>query len=146
MDYIKPYDDGAWGDYSRYWPYLETVVERFPPGLASFALDEANYNLTDPNSLHDAWMEVFVLQQAAAAPNRWEISLRLFSPRHDRHISLRYTDVSRYELSGRSAQQDVLVHEIRFVRDDVYAHQFLFADGSSMLIEFSGFEHTVELQ
>jgi len=137
MRYIKRYSDGQWGDYTAYWAYLKSVEEVLPPNIAAFALDESNYNLTDPNSLHDAWLDSRIIRED-------QIDLRFLGSRHDRNINLRYCDVTRCEMGLPGDKDDLLVHEMRVVRD-AFEHELIFASGASILIEFKQFDRRIDL-
>lgn len=149
MKYIVPDPNGGY-DHTSYWQYLDSARTKMPTHIFEFASNTENHDLTSPNSLHDAWLESWSITELAAAEFRRQRSIRidarLLGSRWDRYIHLCYKNVGRYELQNSQADHgDLLVHEMRVVRDDPFAHELLFAKGSTFLVEFSEFEYRIEI-
>jgi hypothetical protein len=84
-----------------------------------------------------------------------QIDARFLGPTHDRYIELTYSKISFYEIRNSpecalSARQvphgDLLVHELRLVKDGLFAHELLFSNGSVFLTEFSDFAHRIVMR
>ncbi|HVZ42324.1 MAG TPA: hypothetical protein VHA82_00830 [Ramlibacter sp.] len=139
-----------------YFAYLEAIKQQLPEEVYAFASYRGNYDLTNHQSLHDAWLQsICVLEPAEgerAEIRRLEIQCRFLGPYHDRIIELTYSDVRWYSLrhslggEARSANSrghgDMLIHEIRLGQDCI-VHEMNFSDGAVFEIGFAGFEHTV---
>jgi hypothetical protein len=157
MEYIARTDTG-W-DHQTYWKYLETVQPLMAPHIFAFASNSENHDLTSPSSLHDSWLESWNIREPADLDTRKhrsiEIEARFLGSRWDRYICLAYKGVGRYEISNperfalppihKTGHGDLLVHEMRVVRDGLFAHELVFSRGSTFLVEFSDFEHRIEL-
>jgi len=132
MKYVIP--QGGGGDYRPYARYLESVkhfmesVKHFMPAhLFAFAANSENFDISSPNSLHDAWLEEWSIAETALPNERQErlieIRARFLGPRHDRHIFLTYKNVGSYtmrnpeefEMPPHIAHGDLLVHELTVV-------------------------------
>lgn len=127
-----------------------------PAHIFEFASSPENHDLTSPNSLHDSWLESWNILESSDLESKKrrliQIEARLLGSRWDRHICLTYGNVSRYEILNPKdfAHQppghgDLLVHEMRLVRDGLFAHELVFSKGSVFLLEFADFDHRVEL-
>jgi len=158
MKYIVPHSRGGY-DHALYWDYLESVREQMPSHIFEFASNTENHDLTSPNSLHDSWLESWNIQERADPATREyrsiQIDARFLGSRWDRYVHLTYKNVGRYEISSpegfaqppshKTGHGDLLVHEMRIVRDGLFAHELIFSRGSTFLVEFSDFEHRIEL-
>jgi hypothetical protein len=154
MRYIRN-DDVAGIDYASYLQYLLTVKEDLPAPLYNFASNPRHFDLSSPASLHDAWLESLVVREAATGARhelrQLEVALCLLGPCHDRRIHLAYEGVERYRFDhpgkpdearhARVAHGDLLTHEVRLGAPGLFVHELLFAGGSTLSIEFSGFSH-----
>ena len=156
MQYIADSDLGF--DHRPYWDYLNSARHLLPPHIFAFASNTENHDLTSPNSLHDSWLESWNIRELAEPNSRKHRSIQIeaqfLGSRWDRHICLIYKSVGRYEILNpekfalppyKAGHGDLLVHEMRQVRDGLFAHELLFSRGSSFLVEFADFEHRVEM-
>ena len=147
-------DDGMI-DFDRYLAYLETVREKLPDHVFSFASDSRHFDLESRTSLHDAWLESAVVKEMPSSNEgnrKVDIVLTLLGPFHDRLIQLRYSDVERYSLAALTSQQDLgnrpsghgdlYTHEIRLGEKGQLVHELLFVNDATIFIEFSGFSHS----
>jgi hypothetical protein len=157
MKYVIP--QGGGGDYRPYVLYLESVKHLMPAHLFAFAASSENFDLTSPNSLHDAWLEEWSIAEVAL-PNerkkrRIEIRARFLGPQHNRHIFLTYKNVGRYAMqnpeefemppTGRVGHGDLHIHELTVVRDGLFEHELRFSRGTVLSVQFTDFEHRVEI-
>ena len=148
MKYIH---DGERGfDHRPYWAYLRSVKEIMPTPLFEFASNPDNHDLTSPNSLHDSWLEHWRVSEIVTGENRRfrdvQIEACFLGPRHDRYIFLTYKNVRQHSISaGRFFPYgDLLLHEMTIEQENLYSHEVLFANGSTILVHFSDFEHRIE--
>jgi hypothetical protein len=146
-------------DYPRYHAYVESIKEKLPPHVYSFASNSSYFDLTSHSSLHDAWLESVNIREVATGERheirRLEITICLLGPFHDRHIHLRYSGVSTYSFSAPSRREnprfdhvahgDLLTHEIRLGRDGMLVHELLFERNGTFLIESADIRHSEEL-
>src|ERR1700742_3541208 len=119
---------GSWGDYTQYWKYLESVRHCMLPHIFEFASNPDNYDLASPDSLHDAWLESWKIEEIPTSRKKRAIQIqaRFLGPMHDRYIDLTYRNVRRHEIAsvGNSQQHgDLLVHELRVVSNGIYVHE-----------------------
>jgi hypothetical protein len=158
MKYVIP--QGGGGDYRPYLRYLESVKHLMPAHLFAFAANTKNYDLSSPNSLHDALLEEWNIAEVAL-PNEKrskrmiEIRVRFLGPQHDRHIRLTYKNVGHYTTqnpeefesppTGRVGHGDLLIHELTIVREGLFEHELRFSRGSVFSVQFTGFEHRIEV-
>jgi hypothetical protein len=102
MKYVIP--QGGGGDYRPYLRYLESVKHLMPAHLFAFAANPENFNLSSPNSLHDAWLEEWSIAEVALRNGRKkrliEIKACFLGPQHDRHIFLTYKNVGGYAMQN----------------------------------------------
>jgi hypothetical protein len=155
MKYVIPQRGG--GDYRPYARYLESVKHLMPAHLFAFAANSENFDLSSPNSLHDAWLEQWCIAEVALPNERRkrliEINARFLGPQHDRHIHLIYKNVGSYtthnpeefERLPRNAHGDLLIHELTVVRDGLFEHELRFSRGTVFSVQFTDFEHRVEV-
>jgi len=157
MKYVIPQNGG--GDYRPYARYLETVKHIMPADLFAFATNSENFDLTSPNSLHDAWLEEWSITELALTnerkKRRIEMTARFLGPQHDRHIFLTYKNVGRYAIQnpeefemppfGRIGHGDLLIHELTVVREGLFEHELRFSRGTVFSVQFAGFEHRIEI-
>src|SRR5262245_31308590 len=158
MKYVIPQNGG--GDYRPYERYLETVKHIMPADLFAFAANFENFNLSSPNSLHDAWLGEWSIAEVTP-PNEKrskrviEIRARFLGPQHDRHIYLTYRNVGSYTMqnpeefemppTGRVGHGDLLIHELTVVREGLFEHELRFSRGTVFSVQFTGFEHRIEI-
>ena len=157
MKYVIPQNGG--GDYRPYARYLESVKHLIPAHLFAFAANPGNFDLSSPNSLHDAWLEEWSIAELAL-PNRpkkrlIEIKARFLGPQHDRHIFLTYKNVGKYAMQNPEEFEmppfvgvghgDLLIHELTVVRDGLFEHELRFRLGRVFSVHFTDFEHRVEI-
>src|SRR5262245_9020912 len=157
MKYVIPLGGG--GDYRPYARYLESVKHLMPAHLFAFAANSENYDLSSPNSLHDAWLEEWSIIEVALPDKRSkrmiEIRARFLGPQHDRHIHLTYKNVGHYTMhnpeefesppTGRVGHGDLLIHELTVVREGLFEHELRFSRGTVFSVRFTGFEHRIEI-
>jgi hypothetical protein len=146
-------------DFTRYSLYVESIREKLPVHVYSFASNPEYFNLTSPSSLHDAWLESVTVQEAASGDRsqirRMEIAISLLGPCHDRRIRLNYSGVTRYSLVApprygepryeHTAHGDLFTHEIRLVSEKLLIHEILFERDATFLIECSDIRHSEEM-
>jgi len=158
MKHIIPYPSGGY-DHAAYWKYLESVQATMPAHIFEFASNSENHDLNSQNSLHDSWLESWNILEPADPESRRrrsiQIEARFLGSNWDRYIYLTYHGVGRHEVlspeefalppTSKIGHGDLLVHEMRVVRDGLFAHELLFSRGSVFLVEFSEFKHRIEL-
>jgi hypothetical protein len=157
MKYIR-FDGQAGWDHTAYWAYLDSVRAKMPDPLYRFASNPANRDLTSSTSLHDAWLERFVISEVADPRTPKHRSLRMetsyLGPRHDVTIHITYGRVGAYDLrnpegyrsppSFETGHGDLLVHELRLGNEDSFEHELVFSRGSVFVVQFRDFEHRTE--
>jgi hypothetical protein len=157
MKYVIP--QGGGGDYRPYERYLESVKHLMPAHLFAFAANPENFNVSSPNSLHDAWLEEWSIAEVALRNGRKkrliEIKARFLGPQHDRHIFLTYKNVGAYGMQnpeefemppfGRIEHGDLLIHELTVVREGLFEHELRFSRGTVFSVQFTELEHRVEI-
>ncbi len=145
-------------DFGAFEAYLATVKLDLPTNVYAFASNSDHFDLTSKSALHDAWMvstSIAEIATGACQENRaTEITIKLLGAWHDRHIFLRYREVSRYvfdsprrttEREGnQTSHGDLMTHEVRLASAGSFEHEILFVDGTTLLIEFSEFAHWEE--
>ena len=154
MKYVT-FVDGTW-DHRPYWRYLNQVAGDMPENLFAFAVNPANHDLKSSNSLHDAWLARCQISEDGGtqqSTRRVSIDLVLLGSQHDRFIHLGYRFVTNYQFNGVltgsptdfGIHGDLLVHEVRIVKPELFEHEILFANGTSILVQFLKFEYELEL-
>jgi hypothetical protein len=127
-------------DFGRYSAYIESIRDKLPPHVYSFASDPRYFDLSSHSSLHDAWLESVCVREVARGERhqirRMEISIALLGPFHDRRIHLHYRGVTRYSLGApprygepryeHTAHGDLFTHEIRLGHNGLLIHELLF--------------------
>jgi hypothetical protein len=145
-------------DFTRYSLYVESIRDKLPPHVYSFASNPEHFNLTSHRSLHDARLENVTVQETASGNRseirRVEIAISLLGPFHDRRIHLNYFGVTRYSLVApprygksryeRTAHGDLYTHEIRLGSESLLIHEILFERDATFLIECSDITHSEE--
>ncbi|MBT9513547.1 MAG: hypothetical protein IV104_14510 [Acidovorax sp.] len=150
MKYIQQFPGGEW-DLTAYFVYLNANQGKFPLEAINFALDQRNYDLTSHQSLHDAWLEWFLVSEPATGARSEtrgiQIECRLLGPFHDCYIELKYIDVQEYKITaGRVTKNplvghgDLLMHEMRIERSYLI-HEMVFSGGSIVEITSGRFSH-----
>jgi hypothetical protein len=145
-------------DFTRYAAYVESVRDKLPAHIYSFASDQRYFDLKSHSSLHDAWLESLVVREVASGQRHeireLEIALCFLGPFHDRHIHLNYTGVTLYTFTApprygdskfeHAAHGNLLTHEIRLGNPGLFIHEFLFERDGPFLIECSDIRHSEE--
>src|SRR6266571_269868 len=89
-------------DFTGYSEYVESIRDKLPPHVYSFASNPEYFDLTSHSSLHDAWLEKITVQETAGGERseirQLTIGISLLGPFHDRRIHLNYFGVTRYSL------------------------------------------------
>ena len=92
-------------DFGRYQTYLESIKNKLPAHIYSFASNPCYFDFESRSSLHDAWLETVTVQEAASGQRkqfrRLEVCVCLLGPFHDRRIKLRYTALLNIILTRR---------------------------------------------
>ncbi len=145
-------------DHTRYRVYLESIREKLPPHVYAFASDIRYFNLESHSSLHDAWLENFIVREVATGETqeirRMEIAIALLGPFHDRRIHLHYTGVTQYSFNAPPRYGEkrykhtehgyLITHEIRLDHEGLLVHEILFERDATFLIECSDVRHSEE--
>ncbi len=145
-------------DFTRYAAYIESIRDKLPAHIYSFASDPRYFDLSSHSSLHDAWLESLIVREASSGQRheirRLEIALCFLGPFHDRHIHLNYTGVTRYTFTTppryddpryeHTAHGDLLTHEIRLGHEGLFIHELLLERDATFLIECSDIRHSEE--
>jgi len=157
MQYIA-WSGGGW-DHLPYWDYLKSAKDRMPAHLFEFAANPQNHDLTHPNSLHDSWLDHWTVKEeprGTESRNRTvKVELCLLGPRHDRFIHLMYGGVTNHGIGASpdyrpfplpaEGHGDLLVHEVRVAEEGVFVHELVFSKGFAFLVQFTDFQHRIEL-
>ena len=151
MKYILSAEDNGI-NFDAYASYLATIENKLPPHIFEFASNPKHYDLTSVESLHDSWLERFVVHEISggtSAPRKTEIYLALLGPFQDRLTVIRYTDVSAYSSkmfeaadNPRSKQighGNLYTHEITLTPLSNIRHELLFELNSNIVIECKDF-------
>lgn len=151
MKYILALPSGGW-DLAGYFQYIATCRDSLPATVHSFASDVRNFDLLSHQSLHDAWLEWFLIKELASGPRSdlrsIQIECRFLGPYHDLYIELKYLGVVGYKLIAPAregiaptvAHGDLLMHEVRSDHGRV-VHQMVFSNGANLEICCHEFEH-----
>lgn len=113
---------------------------KVPVHLFEFAWNEENHNPTSPNSLRDAWLDSWQIQDDASgdrlSARRVDVDACFLGPLRNRRIHLRYKDVRRLSLTANRGARygDLLVHEITIEQDGLYSHELIFAGGADAIV------------
>lgn len=152
MQYIKPKPGQI--DYQRYRTYLESIKDRLPKHVFSFAANPHHFDLSSHSSLHDAWLEQLTVCEKAEGVRgeirRLEIQILLLGPFHDRKIHLHYTGVKQYSCSmppnnGGVMHGDLFTHEIRLSDAGQIVHELEFERGAVLTIECADIVHSEKM-
>jgi hypothetical protein len=145
-------------DHTPYWDYLESVKRLMPANMHAFASNSENHDLASPNSLHDSWLEYWKVSEILTAERgdrATQIDVCLLGPRHDRYIHLTYLNVEKHGIRGTSVaivgprktpHGDLSVHELAIVRENLFSHELVFSKGTTFSVEFTDFDHRIELR
>lgn len=150
MKYIQKLSDGGW-ELTGYFDYLNANRDQMPLEALTFAIDQRNYALTSHQSLHDAWLEWFLISEPASGSRTEirsiQIECRFLGPYHDQYIELKYFDVYEYKIIANQVAAnplvghgDLLMHEMR-MQGEYVAHEMVFSSGAVFEIVFRGFSH-----
>ena len=149
---INSQNDGI--DFVKYAAYVESIRDRLPEHIYSFASDSRYFDLSSHSSLHDAWLESLTVREAATGPRseirKLEIHICLLGPFQDRRIHLRYIGVVRYGCNASAhegdqiAHGDLFAHEIRVSEGGTLIHELLF-QRATLLIECGDIRHLEEM-
>lgn len=139
--------------WREYCEYLEAIRTRVPKSAFEFATASWHYDVADPRSLHDSWVDSLVINEPALGDRHEirsiEIQVRLLGPYHDGNTTLRYHEVHSYSLATPfgfvSQPRDVghgnwLCDEVRLSERDHVLHEIEFSRGSRWLIECKDIE------
>jgi hypothetical protein len=158
MEYILNSEtDGI--DFDKYLKYLNSIQNRLPAHIYSFASDLRYFDLHSHSSLHDAWLDSIMTSEMTTGDRsqvrRIEIRICLLGAYHDRRIHLHYTGVERYvqEAPARHGEPrfdhtghgDLITHEIRLGENGLFIHELLFERGATFLIECKDIRHSEEM-
>lgn len=150
MKHIRNLPGGGW-DLADYFDYLNANQDKIPAEALAFALDRRNYDLTSHQSLHDAWLEWFLVSEPATGARSEtrsiQIECRFLGPYHDHYIELKYVDVSEYKVIAGQApgsplvgHGDLLMHEVRAEGAHVI-HEMVFSNDTVFEIVCRSFAH-----
>ena len=129
-----------------------------PDNLYEFASNAEHYSLTSRVSLHDAWLEKFVMREMPAigsGGNAIAITASYLGPFHDRRIHLTYHSVTGYSFFAppnsfhqppiQTGHGDLLIHEVRVIGQDVFEHELQFSKGAVFIIQFQSFSQRIDM-
>jgi hypothetical protein len=143
MKYIYN-EDGAW-KLTEYFNYLDTIKGLLSDNIAGLVCDHKRYDLSSAESLHDAWLvnySVDELHDEGNVRSRFcKITVKLLGPFHDREFILTYDNVVSYNVSEsgdsnlEKGHGDLIVHELRLSEAGNYTHELLFSSGLVINIE-----------
>ena len=157
MKYIT-YDETLGWDLRPYFSYLETVKSSMPAHLYDFASNPKHYYPASHVSLHDAWLEQFLIREIPDAVQEkkkiTEITTSYLGPFHNLTIHLTYRCVVGYALTApqhsfrqpptQTAHGDLIVHEMRVIGQDLFEHELEFRKGAVFVIQFEDFQHRID--
>lgn len=136
--------------FPEYLEFLDKNQDRFPENLYNFARNVDRYN-DSTHSLHDSWITSIKVSEIRD-PERFldpnvVIELSLLGPMHDRDFFLKYSNVESYQIEGRKNQfnwrdtfhGDILFHEFRLQKDQLFVHEMVLRSDSKILIVFRDF-------
>lgn len=146
-------------DFSRYQTYVESIKNKLPAHIYSFASNPCYFDFESRSSLHDAWLETVTVQEVASGQRkqvrRLEVYICLLCPFHDRRINLHYSGVTQYNFNApprygepryeHTAHGDLLTHEIRLGHNGLFIHELLFESDATFLIECSDIIHSEKI-
>ncbi len=105
--------------YQAYRCYLEGIRDDLPAHVYEFATAESHYDHTNPECLHDAWLEQLLVSEegmGSRSESRFiRMMLQLLGAFHDRIFRLEYTGVSSYQIGNLSSQRgrgDLMIDEV----------------------------------
>lgn len=141
-------------DYDGYFKYIDSIKNNLPDDLYAFASDIKFYSPSEAETLHDAWLNLLLIKEAASGERseirKIQITLEFLGPFHDRTITLFYDQVVGFDLTtpeefygppyGSIGHGDLLAHEI-LLDGNVFIHNLFFSRGSSFSIKFKAMKH-----
>jgi len=137
-------DDGTW-KFSEYFNYLDSIKGLLSDNLTDFVCDQRRYELSMAESLHDAWLINYSVDESHSEENirsRYnKITIKLLGPYHDREFTLTYDHVVSYNVSVNGdtnvtkGHGDLLVHEFQLSDRGNLVHELLFSSGMVIFIE-----------
>ncbi len=143
MKYIYN-EDGTW-KLSKYFNYLDTIKGLLSDNVADLVCDQRRYDLSSAESLHDAWLinySVDELHDEGNIRSRYcKITIKLLGPFHDREFILTYNNIVSYDVSVNESTNlekghgDLIVHEFYLSDEGNYMHELLFSSGLVISIE-----------
>ena len=148
MNIIKDYYN-----FQDYLNYLDGIKSYLSPEIIDFATDVKNYDLSSPNSLHDAWLENISINEISSGERKekrcTEVVLHLLGPQHDRSINLTYSNVLHLNLNNNDelllGWGDLINHNFSFdVSQSCVVHKIFFSKGV-IEIGFQNITHTVNI-
>lgn len=145
-------------DFDSYRAYLETIRDRLPESVFTFASSRGHFDFESHSSLHDAWLETLTVSESASGANgevrKLEVHLCLLGPYHDRRIRLHYTGVSQYSFIvparydvprySHTAHGNLFTHEITLGHKGLILHELVFERDATLLIECADIKHSEE--
>lgn len=158
MDHILN-DETSQIDFDTYLRYLNSIQDRLPIHVYSFASDSRHFDLRSRSSLHDAWLNAITVSEMVSGDRsevrRIAIHICLLGSYHDRKIHLHYNGVERYQLDTPTrhgdprfthiGHGDLLTHEVRLGEQGLLIHELKFERGATILIECADFRHSEEI-
>lgn len=149
MRYITYSPDRGWL-MDDYFSYLKLNRTKFPDGVFEFAYNSCHYDLSDSSSLHDAWLDYFVLRENAAGDRKQfrslSLELQFLGPFHDKVLQFDYLDVSDFSMRTKDGAPalmngcgDVLMHEVRLSNEGLVEHEFQFSTSVVLAVTCSTF-------
>jgi hypothetical protein len=129
--------------YQEYLQYLESVKDSLPLAAYEYGKAEWHYDLSDPRSIHDAWLRTLTINEVSnERPERYQIEISFLGAFHDRLFKFAYTGVTQYQLltpSTAEAHGDVYFDEIRLSNKRNVIHEVLFMTNVRWIIECKSF-------
>ena len=123
----------------KYGAYLQTVLDKLPPGARSFSEAAWHYDFKDSRCPHDSWVETVHISEPADGETKndrgLDIYVKLLGAYHDGLIELRYKGVFQYDMAGDSDETrpkihrphgDWLIDEIRLSEKGRVIHEIKF--------------------
>ncbi|MTW11157.1 hypothetical protein GM658_11130 [Pseudoduganella eburnea] len=133
-----------------YFSFLESNRTKFPEGVFEFAYNFCHYDLSDPSSLHDAWLNHLVLRENGTGDRKQFRSLALelefLGPFHDKLLQFDYSGVTGFSMQSKDGAPallngcgDVLMHEVRLSDGGLVEHELQFSSSVVLTITCSTF-------
>lgn len=140
--------------FAKYAIYREQMRHSFPEKAFAFANADWHYKSDDPRCPHDAWLEVFSIEESSVSEGgskrNMNIAARFLGAYHDGTFTLTYTDVRKYTLEKSrmspewnigNAHGDWLYDEIYLAENDLVVHEIEFANNAHWTIHCKEIEY-----